>query len=161
MASALKPLSLGCSCSRCHRSPAGGSSRGPPAPHAQSIRFEQAQHNQSVKWVVTQSVDMRTYNLLLLQWLDREAAIDVLQVKKNERWGNKIILTQQCFIKNETTSFYSSAYVLAQRQLKEREHVPGNLGKKNTWIFFFKVLLTAKYRLTGLANLPSPSSTTA
>lgn len=25
---------------------------------------------------------MRTYNLLLLQWLDRETAIDVLQVKK-------------------------------------------------------------------------------
>lgn len=27
---------------------------------------------------------MRTYNLLLLQWLDRETAIDVLQVKEKK-----------------------------------------------------------------------------
>lgn len=32
---------------------------------------------------------MRTYNLLLLEWLDRETAIDVLQVKKKEREETK------------------------------------------------------------------------
>lgn len=38
-------------------------------------------------------------------------------------------------LKNVTTSLNSSVYVPAQRRLREREHVPGNLGWKTNKVF--------------------------
>lgn len=71
---------------------------------------------------------MRTYNLLLLQRLDGETAINMLEEQKEEEVWTHI---KTCSVQTQMINFHSNAYVLFQRLPKVREHVRGSL-EENT-----------------------------